>query len=135
MQKHKSKTITAREYNVIVEHSQRTFTNFHGDQSQDVGRSSTVENTTRVKVIEHSEYPTVLVAYLRHVQTHNGFSTLNPVISIGKMLPDDSLLFAIVTNGDVDGLKRLLQERQCTLKDRDSFGTPLLHVRDVDTCI
>ncbi|KAF2786022.1 ankyrin [Melanomma pulvis-pyrius CBS 109.77] len=126
-QKRKTKIVTAREYDVIVELSQRTFSDSNGDQNQDTDRSSMIETITRVKVLENSEYPTMLVAYLRHVQAHNGFSTLNPVISIGKILPDDSSLFAIVSHGDVDGLKRLLLQRQCTLRDRDSFGTPLLH--------
>lgn len=56
---------------------------------------------------------------------------MNPIISVGRILPDDSPLFAIVKGGDVDELKHLLLQRQCTLRDRNSSGTPLLHVRNL----
>ncbi|KAJ4370621.1 hypothetical protein N0V83_005142 [Neocucurbitaria cava] len=128
-QKQKITKITGREYDVTVALTRRTFTESDDDQSQVTRQNSKVEILASLKVVEKSDNPTVLVAHLHHIQLQNGFSSLNPVISIGQMLPDDSLLFDIVATGDVDMLKRLLAQRQCTLWDRDSYGTPLLHVR------
>jgi hypothetical protein len=47
---------------------------------------------------------------------------------MSKILPDDSLIFKIVRDDDLTGLQMLLSNRQGTLRDRDSRGTPLLHV-------
>lgn len=84
----------------------------------------------RVKIFERCESTVVLTAYLRHVKLHNGFSAISPAISVGKILRNDSPIFTIVKRGDVNELKRLLMRREGTLRDRDSRGTPLLHVRD-----
>ncbi|OAL29584.1 hypothetical protein AYO22_01998 [Fonsecaea multimorphosa] len=77
--------------------------------------------------IEDSKSPAVLVAYLRQIRFDNGFSSLNPVISIGKTLPRSSAIFDIVRNGDVEGLRRLLARGEGSLRDRDTKGIPLLH--------
>ncbi|CAO2648891.1 Nn.00g098400.m01.CDS01 [Neocucurbitaria sp. VM-36] len=126
-QKHRIEQVTAQEYDVTVALTRRTFSEPQDDNDQSMCQASKVETIAKLKVIEKSKYPTMLVAYLCHIQVQNGFSSLNPVISIGKMLPNDSPLFDIVMRGDVDELKRLLLQRQCTLWDRDSYGTPLLH--------
>lgn len=95
-------------------------------------RPTTIDFSAHIKaVIETSDSPAVLVAYLRQIQLKNGYSFLNPVISIGRTLPDDSPVFEIVKRGDVEQLRRLLEcedARKVTLRDRDSRGTPLLHV-------
>jgi hypothetical protein len=43
-------------------------------------------------------------------------------------LPNDSPIFSLVENGDMDGLLSLLSQGKASLRDRNSFGTPLLHV-------
>lgn len=58
----------------------------------------------------------------------NGYLSLCPSISVGMILPDDSEIFDIVREGDMDGLLSLLSQGEASLRDRNSFGTPLLHV-------
>lgn len=58
----------------------------------------------------------------------NGYLSLCPSISVGMILPDDSPIFGIVRCGDMDGLLSLLSQGKASLRDRNSFGTPLLHV-------
>ncbi|OAG43241.1 hypothetical protein AYO21_02527 [Fonsecaea monophora] len=77
--------------------------------------------------IEDAESPAVLVAYLHQIQSDNGFYSLNPVVSIGRIVPTGSAIFEIVSRGDVEGLRRLLALGEGSLRDRDPRGTPLLH--------
>jgi len=121
--------VQTQRYTITVETNERRISNLHDSQSQHTHQSSAVETFTRVKVVDQSAFPTILTAYLRRVEEHSGFTFVNPSISVGKMLPDDSLVFTVVVRGDVDQLKCLLARRQCTLRDRDARGTPLLHVR------
>lgn len=83
-----------------------------------------------VQISQTSGKQAFVTAYIHYRQGPDGLHTLNPVISVGKTLPRNSLVFTIVESGDVDQLRRLLAERQSTLRDRDTNGTPLLHVRD-----
>ena len=129
LQKRKAKEVQTQGYSITVELNERRFSSPHNRHSRLAHQYSTVETITRVKVISHAMLPTTLMAYLRRVEEHSGFASLNPSISVGKTLPNDSPIFGIVMDGDVDQLKRLLAQRKCTLRDRDSFGTPLLHVR------
>jgi hypothetical protein len=93
-------------------------------------RERTTETIAKIRITETSGQQAVVMAYIHYSQGPGGLQTLNPVISVGKTLPFDSPVFNIVESGDVDQLRRLLAERQCTLRDRDINGTPLLHVRN-----
>lgn len=118
-----------QEYKITIALNERSALNPHDSQSRLTNQSDNVETVTRVQVKQRSNPSAIVTAYLHHVQGPAGFHSLNPVISVGRILPDDSAIFTIVSCGDVNQLKRLLMERQCTLRDRDSGGTPLLHVR------
>lgn len=72
--------------------------------------------------------PVFVVAHLRQIQTSKGFSCLFPNIVVGRTLPDDSLLFTVVRSGNVRQLQGMISHGNATLRDRNSRGTPLLHV-------
>jgi len=58
----------------------------------------------------------------------NSFETVYPTISIGKILEEDSPIFEVVSSGDLENSRSLLEERKVTLRDRDPMGRPFLHV-------
>jgi hypothetical protein len=87
------------------------------------------ETIAKARISQNSGEQTVIMAYIHYRKGPDGTHILNPVISVGKTLPNDSVVFKIVRHGDVDRLRRLLAESQVTLRDRDTRGTPLLHVR------
>jgi hypothetical protein len=93
-------------------------------------RDRRTETIAKVRITQTSGQQAVVTAYIHYIQGPDGLQTMNPIISVGKTLPRDSLVFTVVRNGDVDQLRRLLGERRFTLRDRDINGTPLLHVRD-----
>jgi hypothetical protein len=101
----------------------------HGQSWRHI-RERTTETIAKIRIIQKYGERVNVTAYIHYRQGHDGLQTLNPIISIGKTIPCDSLVFEIVRSGDVDALKRLLAERRCTLRDRNTNGTPLLHVRD-----
>lgn len=72
----------------------------------------------------------VLVAKLRQIQLLHSYSFISPHICVGKILPRDSLVFDIISRGNVQQLQLMISEHQVTLRDRDSRGTPFLHVRE-----
>ena len=57
-----------------------------------------------------------------------GCSFRNPVLSVSAMIPDDSEVFRVIKNGDLDRLVRMLALRQASLADRDTRGRCLLNV-------
>ena len=86
-----------------------------------------MESSATIKAfLNHSESLTVLVVHLHQIQVDSGYSFLNPTLSVGKALADDSPIFDIVERGDVEQLQSLLAQKEGTLRDRDSYGTPLL---------
>ena len=78
--------------------------------------------------VQHHEGSFVLTVQLFQTQVSAGNLIFNPFVSIGKTLPQDSPIFSIVKKGDVEGLQNLISRHEGTLRDRDCFGTPLLHV-------
>lgn len=101
----------------------------HGQRWR-AARDKRTETIAKVQIAQTSGERAVVTAYIHYIQGPDGLQTLNPVISVGKILPCDSEVFTVVRNGDVDKLRHLLAERRCTLRDRDANGTPYLHVRD-----
>lgn len=76
----------------------------------------------------HSQDSSILIAQLYQTYFAKRTLSMNPFVSIGKILPIDSPIFSLVREGDVEGLQALISQGQATLRDRDSFGTPLIHV-------
>lgn len=101
----------------------------HGPGWQ-AARDRRTEVIAKVRIAQTSREGAVVTAYIHYTRELNTLLTMNPIISVGKTLPPNSPVFDIVLSGDVNSLRRLLRERGCTLRDRDSNGTPLLHVRD-----
>lgn len=71
----------------------------------------------------------MLLASFYQQTRSDGFSSLMPSLSFSAMLPDDSLVFRLIEDRDLDGLMDMLSHGKASLRDRDSRGTPLLHVR------
>lgn len=97
-------------------------------QSQSDFKSHTIDTITRIRVVPTSRARAVVMAYIHSTCGNNGIHSLNPVTSIGRVLPDNSEIFTIVKHGDVGRLRHLLVTHSYTLRDRDTSGTPLLHV-------
>ncbi|OAP64992.1 hypothetical protein AYL99_00964 [Fonsecaea erecta] len=130
VQKQHSIELTLPGCKATITVSRRAFQEFCNPprQGQLTNDSHAEEFFATVKAsIDDVQSPAVLVAYLRQVRSENGFSSLRPVICIGKTLPIGSAIFHIVSQGDVEGLRRLLARGEGSLRDRDSRGTPLLH--------
>lgn len=127
-QTHKSRNKVMQRYEISIALSERIFSALQDSQIQPILEPDTVETITRVKILNHPKASTILTAYLHHVHGHTMSQTLHPVISVGRILPNNSPIFDIVRSGKVAKLKRLLMNRKCTLWDRNESGTPLLHV-------
>ena len=130
VQTYRSKEIVLGLGNIEVTISKKWLASLGAIANETTHQRPAKEIRTRIRTFlkQQSQLSAVLVAYLHEFQVHTGFASLNPVISIGKTLPDDSLIFSVVREGDVEQLQGLLALRKATLRDRDSWGTPLLHV-------
>ncbi|KAF2012943.1 hypothetical protein BU24DRAFT_465291 [Aaosphaeria arxii CBS 175.79] len=126
IQKRSMKVVNIQGHEIRITLFERDSLPFPRYQSWRATREKKTETIAKIRITETSVESVVLTAYLHFQHSHNRLEVLNPVISIGKTLPLDSPVFDIVREGDVDSLKRLLEERQCSLRDRDIYGTPLL---------
>jgi hypothetical protein len=108
---------------------ERRFSDAEQSRSRLAVNHTSFDTIVKVRITQASTGEAAIMAYIHYKQGLEGLQVLNPVISIGMTLPNSSLVFTTVMSGDVDRLKRLLAGRQCTLRDRDEYGTPLLHVR------
>jgi hypothetical protein len=61
-------------------------------------------------------------------KTHTGVSFINPVILAYRIVPNESEVFKMIENDDLEGLKSLLADGKATIRDCDEFGATLLHV-------
>lgn len=50
------------------------------------------------------------------------WSLKNPSLSVSALLPDDSEVFQVIKNGEVDRLMEMLDLREASLTDRDTVG-------------
>ncbi|KAH7088968.1 hypothetical protein FB567DRAFT_591081 [Paraphoma chrysanthemicola] len=98
----------------------------HGQRWR-AARHRKTETIAKVRITQTFGERAFITAYIHYIQGPDGLQTLNPVISVGRTLPLDSLIFEVVEDGDVDQLRHLLAERRFSLRDRDTNGTPLLH--------
>jgi hypothetical protein len=55
-------------------------------------------------------------------------SFINPVVSAYRIVPDDSEVFRVVANDNLEGFRTLLAEGEATIRDCDERGATLLHV-------
>ena len=60
--------------------------------------------------------------------SYQGSFLRKPIVSFSALLPDDSKVFQLAENGDLEGLMSLLTRRKASLTDRDSKGRCLLNV-------
>ena len=59
---------------------------------------------------------------------HSAVSFINPVISAYRTIPDESEIFRVVENDDLESLVTLLADGKATIRDCNELGTTLLHV-------
>ena len=57
-----------------------------------------------------------------------GCSLKTPILSVSALLPDDSKVFQVIKNGELDQLMKMLSLREVSLSDRDTKGRCLLNV-------
>ncbi|KAF2806383.1 ankyrin [Mytilinidion resinicola] len=128
IQKRKNMDVSTTLYKANISITERRITSEHDSNTNNDEKLDTIETITRIKAfVRHGDLNNVLVAQIRQFRLSTGFSCRNPFVSIGKTLPDDSPIFSVVRKGDVEELQQLLSRGEATLRDRDSWGTPLLH--------
>ena len=128
-QKHSIKVANIQGHEIRIMLLERSSSHAPHGQGWRASRDRRTETIAKIRITQKSKERAVVTAYIHYIQGPDGLQTLNPIISIGKTLPRDSLVFQIVMKGHVDQLRRLLAERRYTLRDRNTDGTPLLHVR------
>lgn len=133
IQKRSKRVINVQGHEISIILVERSTSYAPHTQSRRTLQGRKIETIAKARIVQTSGGQPVIMAYIHYRQGPDGLQTLNPVISIGRSLPDDSLLFVVVKHGRVDLLRELLAIRRFTLRDRDTHGTPLLHVRDWST--
>ncbi|ERF71232.1 hypothetical protein EPUS_08150 [Endocarpon pusillum Z07020] len=78
-------------------------------------------------VLDHPRFQANLTVSFHQHATADGFFSLCPSISVGLIRPNNSAVFECVRYGDMDGLLSLIGQGKASLRDCDSYGTPLLH--------
>lgn len=92
-------------------------------------QNTTTDIIAKIRLVPKSKHGTAITTFIHYQEIPQGLCMLHPTISIGMTLPKGSPVFLAVESGDLSTLQRLLAEGKCTLRDRDTYGTPLLHVR------
>ena len=129
-QQNKTKEIQTAHGNIRVATNNRRYSAVP-DSSQDerVAHQTAMEFTASVRsIINHPQFQAIVdVRFHQNVMPH-GYCSISPSISVGMILPDDSPVFSLVRNGDVEGLLSLFRQGKASIRDHTSFGAPLLHV-------
>ena len=60
--------------------------------------------------------------------TENGYFSLKPTLSFCAVIPDDSRIFTLTSEGDLNGMIHHIQQGHGSLTDCDSKGRSLLNV-------
>jgi predicted oxidoreductase len=128
VQKRKVKEVAIEGYEISIMLTQRSSSNNQDSQGQLALQVDRIDTVTKIRILQGSGARAVVMAYVHHIQRRDGSHSLNPIISVGSILPNNSEIFTIVGRGDIDQLRHLLATRQFTLRDRNASGTPLLHV-------
>jgi hypothetical protein len=71
----------------------------------------------------------IRASFFQHM-TQNGGYSFAPTISFHAVIPDDSKVFQLVEDGDLHGLRQMLQDGLASLTDCDTYGRSLLGVED-----
>lgn len=128
-QQNKTKEIQTAHGNIRVATNNRRYSAVP-DSSQDEGvaHQTAIEFTASIRsIINHPQFQAIVdVRFHQNVMPH-GYCSISPSISVGMILPDDSPVFSLVRNGDVEGLLSLFRQGKASIRDHTSFGTPLLH--------
>ncbi|KAJ4303059.1 hypothetical protein N0V90_001950 [Kalmusia sp. IMI 367209] len=129
LQKRTVRELATDRHEITIEQWERSFATFQTNQNQPRLLSNMMETLTRIKVFKRSGIPTVLTAYLHYIQEQAGMRSLHPIISVGRILPDESPILAIVRKGDVDQLQYLLnQHRGADVNARTSCAENCLSI-------
>lgn len=75
--------------------------------------------------------PTMLTLSVNQGQfLFDSFTTMLPEVTVNSILPRDSLVFQLASNGSIQQLMALVAEGKASLYDHDTDGKSLLHVSD-----
>ena len=134
-QQNKTKEIQTAHGNIRVATNNRRYSVIP-DSSQDEGaaRQTAMEFTASVRsVINHPQFQAIIDVRFHQKAMPHGYCSISPSISVGMVLPNDSPVFSLVRNGDVEGLLSLFRQGKVSIRDHSSFGTPLLHVSSLSS--
>ena len=70
----------------------------------------------------------IRASFAQKKMASGSFSSL-PTISFHAVIPDNSKVFQLIKEGNLDGLRRMLQDGQTSLTDCDTCGRSLLWVK------
>ena len=85
--------------------------------------------TANVELLPRDGFiPTKFVTSLHLEVGPFGITSLNPLVSISSMVPEDSVVFRLIEEGDLAGLVQLFQRGEASLRDCDPDGLSLLTV-------
>jgi hypothetical protein len=86
-----------------------------------------VLSTLRVEP-QHQTSGSALAVFFRENINDNSKSTMPPIVSAYNMVRNDSKIFGLIRDDDLDSLMRLLASGQASIQDCDESGRSLLHV-------
>lgn len=69
-----------------------------------------------------------VTVHFGETKTHTGVSFINPVILAYRIVLENSEVFEMIRNDDLEGLKSLLADGKATIRDCDKYSATLLHV-------
>lgn len=86
-----------------------------------------VLSTLRVEPQHQTSGSALAVFFRENIHDHSK-STMPPIVSAYNMVRNDSKIFKIIRDDDLDSLLRLLASGQASIQDCDESGRSLLHV-------
>ena len=103
--------------------------NFHNDQQQTVDEVFTGVLTLMPKMTR--QRAKIRASFIQKV-LREGVLSICPAISFHAIVPNDSPVFEIVKRGDVQSLRKLLDQGSASLTDCDTDGHSLLWVLNIN---
>jgi len=73
----------------------------------------------------------MLVVSVSQAQLVAGSFSSIPNLSLQNIVPNDSEIFLLARQGNIDGIVKLVADHKASLHDRDEDGQSLLHVRSM----
>ena len=123
-------TLQTGEGNLVVFHKKSRLP-IADASSEDDPENMVVESfSATVDYLPNGPFPKskISVAFEQFTRFRNATS-LNPVLSFCAMIPDDAEIFYLISEDDVHGVQRMLEQGRASLSDCDSGGRSLLYVR------